>query len=286
MDLFSLHRAIAGPSFMLASMLRYFDAHNHLQDDRLNAHRESLVGDMPALGLVQAIVAGSGEDDWLAVAALAEAYSWVRPSFGVHPWYVHEQSAQWREHLSEWLLCYPKAGVGEIGLDRWIPNADVPLQMLMFREQWGIASKMQRAATVHCLRAFGLLEEQIKTLPRLEHGFLLHSYGGPAEMVPSFVRLGAYFSASPYFLHERKAKQWATFAQVPLDRLLIETDAPDMWPPTALNPRPLQDEQGKELNHPANITLLYEHIAKLRCMDLQELSEQVEANFVRLFGAV
>ena len=271
---------------MLLIMPRYFDAHNHLQDQRLDAHRGTIVSELPALGLVQAIVAGSGEEDWAAVAALAEAQAWVRPSFGVHPWYVGEQSSEWLVHLSEWLRRYPRAGVGEIGLDRWIANADVPLQVQMFRQQWQLAAQQQRAVTVHCLRAFGLLEETLGSLPRLQRGFLLHSYGGPAEMVPAFVRLGAYFSVSPYFLHERKAKQWATFAQVPLERLLIETDAPDMWPPTPLNPLPLLDEQGRELNHPANIVLMYEHVARLRGMALNELKEQVETNFVRLFGAL
>jgi TatD DNase family protein len=128
------------------------------------------------------------------------------------------------------------------------------------------------------------MEETLRATPRPERGFLLHSYGGPAEMVPSFVRLGAYFSVSPYFLHERKARQWTTFAQVPLERLLIETDAPDMWPPTEINPHPLRDQDGKEINHPANIELMYQAVATLRGMSLEDFAAVVQANFQRLFG--
>ena len=264
--------------------MRLFDAHNHLQDQRLDAHREEIAGQLPALGLVKAVVAGSGEEDWASVADLARRYPWVLPSFGVHPWYVREQSASWRETWRHYLRQFPAAGVGEIGLDRWIENPDVGLQVSMFRDQLDVAAQENRAATVHCLRAFGLLEETLREGSRPERGFLLHSYGGPAEMIPVFVKLGAYFSVSPYFLHERKAKQWAAFGSVPLDRLLIETDAPDMWPPEELNPRPLSDSAGKPINHPGNIALLYEAVARLRGVSAADLCPQIESNFNALFG--
>ena len=103
-------------------------------------------------------------------------------------------------------------------------------------------------------------------------------------MVPLFVKLGAYFSLSPYFGHSRKAAQLATFAIIPPDRLLAETDAPDMWPPEELNDHPLALE-GKPLNHPANLTTSYQLLADARGVQLDELREQVAANYRRLFGS-
>ncbi len=264
--------------------MRFFDAHNHLQDERLDPCRAAIAAALPQQGLVQAVVAGSGEEDWPAVASLAKQHPWVLPSFGVHPWYVNEQSPAWREALEQYLREHPQAGVGEIGLDRWIEDFDMPLQVQFFREQLGIAARDNRAATIHCLRAFGLLEETLRVSLRPERGFLLHSYGGPVEMVPGFVKLGAYFSVSPYFLHERKAVQLQTFRQVPIERLLLETDAPDMWPPDAINPHPLNDAAGKPINHPANIELVYAQVAALRGMSIEALAQQVELNFVTLFG--
>ena len=108
-----------------------------------------------------------------------------------------------------------------MGLDGGTPAADVAANKRFLPDQLALATSDNRPATVHCLRAWGLMEETLRATPRPERGFLLHSYGGPAEMVPSFVRLGAYFSVSPYFLHARKARQWAPFAQVPPDRLLL-----------------------------------------------------------------
>lgn len=265
-------------------MPNYYDAHNHLQDGRLGPHREAIVASLSTLGLRQAVVAGSGIDDWPQVAELARQHAWVLPSFGVHPWYVKEQPADWQSQLIRFLNEFPNAGIGEIGLDRWIDNADVPMQTKFFTEQFAVAASMNRAASIHCLQAFGLLEAQLRASPRSTRGFLLHSYGGPLEMVPALVKLGAFFSVSPYFLHERKARQWQTFKLVPIDRLLVETDAPDMWPPTHLNSRKLVSADGSELNHPANIDLMYDHLAALRGMTVTALAEQVQDNFQRLFG--
>jgi TatD DNase family protein len=264
--------------------MRYFDAHNHLQDERLLAQVDGLAQELLQLGLVEAVVAGSGVEDWATVAQLAQRYSWIRPSFGVHPWYVREQPADWLPQLRHWLLQFPNAGLGEAGLDRWIADPDVPLQQAMLWAQLELAVELERPVTLHCLRAFGLLEEMLKSCTRPQRGVLLHSYGGPVEMLPSWQKMGCYFSVSPYFLHPRKAAQWQTFAEVPLDRLLIETDAPDMWPPDELNPRAMLDSGGKPMNHPGNLDLLCHHLAKLRQMPEAELAEQLEANHRRLFG--
>jgi len=260
-----------------------FDAHNHLQDTRLDAVRDEVMQLLPTLGIAEVVVDGSAEDDWEDVAKLARKHSWVRPSFGLHPWYVKERSLVWQQHLRDYLLTFPNAPVGEIGLDRWIENPDIEAQIECFRWQLELATELERPATIHCLRAWGLLDEQLRTLRLPARGFLLHSYGGPVEMIPGFVKLGAYFSLSPYFGHARKAQQLATFAAVPLDRLLAETDAPDMWPPDELNPHPLQQE-GKPINHPANLRVSYELLAKVRGMGVAELTDQIAENYRRLFG--
>lgn len=260
-----------------------YDAHHHLQDHRLDAERAAILQQLPQTGLAEAIVNGSAEDDWEDVALLARAHSWLRPSFGLHPWYVKERSPQWQERLRHWLTLFPEASVGEIGLDRWIENPDITAQIECFSWQLQLATELQRPATIHCLRAWGLLEEQLRQQTLPERGFLLHSYGGPAEMIPGFTKLGAYFSLSPYFGHARKAQQLDVFKSVPLDRLLAETDAPDMWPPDEMNPNPLTAE-GKPINHPANLIVSYQLLAKIRDMPLQELISQIAENYVRLFG--
>jgi TatD DNase family protein len=71
---------------------------------------------------------------------------------------------------------------------------------------------------------------------------------------------------------------------VPLDRLLAETDAPDMWPPDELNPHPLKSADGTSLNHPANLRVSYELLAQVRGMPVDELQAIIAANYAALFA--
>lgn len=265
-------------------LLMLYDAHNHLQDERLDPWRDQIIAMLPQTGLAEMVVNGSCEEDWPQVAALARDNAWIRPAFGLHPWYVKERGLRWLQTLREHLLAHPRAVVGETGLDRWIENPDIDAQLACFRAQLALAAEFDRPVTIHCLRAWGLLEETLRSATPPRRGFLLHSYGGPAEMIPSFTSMGAYFSLSPYFGHPRKASQLAVFKQVPLDRLLAETDAPDMWPPDGMNPRPLKTRDGSSLNHPANIDVSHRLLAEVRGMSLEELQTSVAANHRALFG--
>ncbi len=260
------------------------DAHNHLHDARLAPHRPAILAALARLGITRAVVNGTREADWAAVSALAEEHAWVLPSFGLHPWHVRERSVDWLARLGEILDAHPGAAIGEIGLDRWITGHDPEVQREVFTAQLALASARNLPATIHCLRAWGPLWDLIRKLPVPARGFLLHAYGGPAEMVRGFVTRGAYFSFNVYFLHERKAAQRAVFQQIPPDRLLVETDAPDMRPPDDRNAHPLRDAAGEPLNHPANLLLAYTALAELRAVPLDELTAQVADNFERLFG--
>ncbi|MBX7208083.1 MAG: TatD family hydrolase [Verrucomicrobiaceae bacterium] len=264
--------------------MNLYDAHSHLQDERLHPWLPEVLGMLPRAGVHRVVVAGSCEEDWAAVASLARAHEWVKPSFGLHPWYVKERSPRWKDSLLGWLDEFPGAAIGEIGLDRWIQNPDIADQLEAFRWQLGIAAEQNRPAAIHCLKAWGLLDETLRSVALPRCGFLLHSYGGPSEMVPQFAHLGAYFSFSPGFCQERKARQALTFAVVPDDRLLAETDAPDMCPPDSLNPHPLWAADGRPLNHPANLIVSYRKLAELRGASLEEIVTQIEQNFIRLFG--
>jgi TatD DNase family protein len=125
----------------------------------------------------------------------------------------------------------------------------------------------------------------LKAGPRPACGFLLHSYGGPQEMVRSFADLGGYFSLPGYYAHERKERQRETFRHVPPERLLIETDAPDQVLPETRSAFSLTDPStGQALNHPANLRAVYQFAAELLAEPLESFTARVEENFLRLFG--
>ncbi len=263
---------------------RLCDAHNHLQDDRLAPHLPAVLGALRREGVAWMVVNGSCEGDWPQVLALARECPQVIPCFGCHPWYVKELSADWQPALLRHLEAIPSA-IGEAGLDRWIKEPDFERQEQVFVWQLRLAAERNLPVSIHCLQAWGRLLEILRAEPRPSRGLLLHSFGGPREMIAPLAELGAYFSLPGYFAHARKARQRDAFKHVPPDRLLIETDAPDQLLPDGLNRHPLTDAQtGKPLNHPANLGAVYEFAAGLFGEPVEQLAQRVEANFRRLFG--
>ncbi len=264
--------------------LRLFDAHNHLHDERLAPHLDGILAGLPQTHIVRMVVNGSCESDWPAVLALAQRVPEVIPSFGYHPWYVNECSAHWQQNLAHMLDSVPSA-IGEIGLDRWMKNPDTARQEEVFVTQLRLAAERNLPVSIHCLQAWGRLLELVKAGPRPKVGFVLHSFGGPREMIEPLADLGAYFSLPGYFAHERKQRQRDTFRHVPRDRLLIETDAPDQSLPDNRVEYPLPNApSGKPVNDPRNLRAVYAFAAELLDQPLEEVAAQVEENFKRVFG--
>jgi len=266
--------------------LPLYDAHNHLHDARLAPGREAVLAAVRQEGVVRMVVNGSCEADWPDVLALARRHAEVIPSFGYHPWYVQERSPDWQAALVRHLDAVPSA-VGEIGLDRWIKDYDLAAQEEVFGWQLRLAAERNLPVSIHCLQAWGRLLELLRAGPRPRCGFLLHSFGGPRELIAPLAELGAYFSLPGYFAHERKGRQRESFRHVPPDRLLLETDAPDQPLPAERVQYPLTDPAtGKPLNHPANLAAVYRFAAEWLGEPLEPLAARVGENFRRLFGAL
>lgn len=279
------------------------DAHNHLQDEALAPHLARIASAWPDLAgrAGRMVVNGTHPSDWPRVAELAAAHLFVSPAYGIHPWDTGApRPDDWLGDLRARLLADPRASVGEIGLDRWILDharpddprlaglrrAPMDEQVAVFLPQLALAAELDRPAIIHCLQAFGELLPLLRAHPRPARGFLLHAYGGPAELVPELVELGAYFSFNPAFLDPRKTRQQEAFRRIPAERLLCETDAPAMLPPQTWRTHKLPPARdGSPVNHPGNIEAAYAGLAALRGVEPARLASEVATAFQRLFGA-
>ncbi len=275
-----------------------YDAHFHLQFEALVPHLGALDAELLGINYRAGVVNGTNEDEWPVVAGLAQKFSWVIPSYGVHPWDCGNRTADWQGKLRAAVAAESRAHVGEIGLDRWIVDgvrpddpriaglrvAPMDEQAEVFAWQLALAAEFNRVASIHCTQAFGLLHDVLRATALPARGFLLHGYGGPVEMVKTFADLGAYFSYNIEALQPRHAARLESFKAVPADRLLVETDAPVKAPPPERNRFPLgNDAEGSAINHPGNIVAAYDALAELRGLALEPLAAQVEKNFQRLF---
>lgn len=253
-----------------------FDSHNHLQRF---ADPTRIIGEMRDAGIAGCVVNGTSEEDWVAVSRLAEAFpDFVRPAFGLHPWYAHQRTDRWLETLEHYLDRFPAASIGECGLDGWVAGPSLEIQREVFLPQLALARERKLPITIHALKAWEPLFEAFDAETPPER-FLLHSFGGSAELIKRLVPLGAWFSCSGYFLHSRKAKVLEAFKTVPPDRLLLETDAPDMMPPLEFVEHELDG-----MNHPANLKRIAEGLAERFKIDASGLAKVTAENHRRLFG--
>lgn len=256
--------------------MQLHDSHNHLQrfDDPAR-----VIDEMREAGIGGCVANGTSEDDWEAVAGLAEAFpDFVLPAFGLHPWHAHQRSARWQQILESYLDRFPHASIGECGLDGWVDGPSLEEQREVFLPQLAIARERSLPVTIHALKAweplFAAFEEEAPP-----ERFLMHSFGGSTELMKRLLPMGARFSFSGYFLQARKVKVVETFCEAPPDRLLIETDAPDMLPPPEFI---THAAEGK--NHPANLRRIAEGLADGLGTTVEELTARTAANHAAFFG--
>ncbi len=217
-------------------------------------------------------------EDWQSVADLAAADPGIIPGFGLHPWKVSAENPGWKEDLQSRLALYPRAFIGEIGLDRWIERRDEARQEEAFRHQMDLAVSLQRPVQIHALRADQWLLKVLDALPALAPSWMLHSWGGSANILRAYVDRGAFLSVSGYHLDPRHKRHHETLFAIPPDRLLIETDAPDMAPSW------VKHTSNQPVNPPTSISRIYEGVALLRQIPLPDLIARVKANATRFLA--
>ena len=170
--------------------------------------------------------------------------------------------------------------MGEIGLDHVVkPRADTEQQAVL-EAQLVLACELNRPVVMHCRKAWGLLMEMRGALKRLPRGFVIHAYSGGWELVSGLAGLGACFSfaGSVTWPHNVRARE--AVPVVPADRLLVETDAPDMlpWQGGAVAPPP-----GRRPNEPANVREVARAVAALRGVAEAEIETLTWQNACRIY---
>ncbi len=260
-------------------MIAWTDAHNHLQDPRLG-DPAPIIASMKLAGVDRCIVNATREDDWSAVENLARAEpDFIRPAFGIHPWQAHTASPGWQTRLAALLEKHPQASLGECGIDSWVDAPSLAIQLPVFIDQLRLARQLGRPITIHSLKAWGVLFDAFAEASPPDR-FVMHSYGGSIETARRLLPLGAYFSFSGHFLHPRKSAVLEVFRQLPHDRILLETDAPDMLPPPESITHPLPENH----NHPANLPAIGQALAAALGMPATELADITRDNTRRCFG--
>jgi TatD DNase family protein len=253
------------------------DCHCHLQASSLWTQLPALLAAARQQGISRWVCCATHPDDWDAVTECARHYPGVIPFFGIHPLYLEQVPKDWLERLESLLLAYPQSGVGEIGLDSAALDRRA-LQREIFVAQLGLARKHSRPVNIHCRRAWDEMPKILAAWAGPQTAFILHSFSGSAALAPELSKLGAYFSFSGSITRGNNRRGREALLRVPLERLLIETDAPDL-PPT---------QGGRILdppNVPENLSVVARSMAEILQLSQAELSLALHGNSRRALGA-
>jgi TatD DNase family protein len=247
------------------------DTHCHLDDPAIHPRLPAVLAAATAAGVDGFIVPGVSPDGWEYIARLAGGNKGVYAACGLHPMHA----ALFDETLVERLRPFAVRGVavGEIGLDYLVDNVPRVRQQAAFRAQLRLAQEMQLPVLIHCRKAF----QDLLTILREEHaeriGGVMHAFSGSPETARECMDLSFLIAVAGPVTYRNAVRPLEIVRQIPLDYLVLETDAPDMTP---------EPYRGRP-NEPAFLVETARKVAEIKGIPLEEVARVTTANAERLF---
>ncbi len=249
-----------------------FDTHAHYDSEAFDGDRHDLLSSLPEKGVSLALCPASNVESAFSCVRLAEQYPHLYAAVGVHPESAHQILPSYLDTLRP-LFSHPKVkAVGEIGLDYyWSDGASRPVQRSVFRQQMDLAQELSLPVILHDREAHGDMLQIVKEYPSVQGVF--HCYSGSLEQAKVLVGLGHYlsFTGTITFKNARKAPE--VIRWMPLERIMIETDAPYMAPTPF---------RGKR-NDSTYVYRMAEAIAQLKGMSTEDVIHITTENGKRFF---
>ncbi len=252
--------------------MNYWDTHTHLQDLSFGPDRGKVVENARKQGVLKLLCCATGPGDWEAVYQLALKYEgFLVPAFGVHPLYLEGLVEGWEERLEGYLNKIPSA-VGEIGLDFQVKGADAEKQEIVFQKQLELAEKYERPVSVHCRKAWEALLKIWREKGR-KVKTVMHSYSGSADTLKILLKGDVFFSFSGALTRPGHVKTHTALSAVPHERILFETDSPDLIPWGCEGTR----------NEPGFLPMIVKSAASILKTEETELAQRAFENAERVF---
>jgi TatD DNase family protein len=250
------------------------DSHAHLDGPKFDQDRVEVISRARAAGISAIINVGFDMPSCKRSIVLAEEYPEVYAAIGIHPHDADTAKEEDFTQLQAW-AAHPKVvAIGEMGLDYYRNLSPRETQQQVFRRQLELARFVKKPIIIHDRDAHGdimtILHEEYRDIP----GGVMHCYSGSAEMAKEIIKLGLAVSiAGPVTFHNSR-KLHEVIEQVPLEWLLIETDAPYLTP---------EPYRGKR-NESSYVRFVAEKIAEIKGLPVEKIAEITSINAKRIFS--
>ena len=243
------------------------DSHCHLDASEFDSDRDAVVEQARRAGVEKIVVPAIGRINFDRVLALAERYPCCMPALGIHPLFAEQAVPEDLEILRDKLQSARPVAIGEIGLDFFVEGLDREIQEHYFVEQLKLAREFGLPVILHVRRS---VDQVLKHLRRIEvRGGIAHAFNGSRQQADIFIKLGFKLGFGGAMTWSRALHLRELATTLPLDSIVLETDAPDI-PPEWLG------RSGR--NSPEHLPAIAGAIADLRGVKVEEVIEKTTQN--------
>ncbi len=250
-----------------------FDTHAHLDDKRFDDDRDELIRGLPERGVSRVITPGIDVDSSKKCVDLADKYDIVYAGVGIHPHEASKLEDNYLDQLRTMAQNKKVVAIGEIGLDYYYDFSPRDIQKQRFIEQIELAAELKLPIIIHNRDSHEDMLNILREHKDLINGGVMHCFSGSWEMAKIVLDLGLYISLAGPVTFKNAKKPVEVAKNVPLDRLLIETDSP------YLTPVPYRGKR----NDPGHVALVAQKIAEIRGITAEEVGRITTENALNLF---
>ena len=257
----------------------WIDTHCHLDAAEFEADRVAVIGRARAAGVAQIVLPAVGRSNFDAVRTLAHAHGFAY-ALGIHPMYVEraadEDLAQLHGALAEHRDDERLVAIGEIGLDHFVPGLDRERQARFYAAQLRLAREFGLPVIVHVRRSADTLLKFLRQTPVA--GGIVHAFNGSEQQAGAFVELGFKLGFGGAMTFERALQIRRLAQSLPLDAIVLETDAPDIPPQWLYRTAQERAAGASSRNEPGELPRIARSLAELRGLPLDEIAAATVRN--------
>jgi TatD DNase family protein len=245
----------------------FIDTHCHLDAAEFGDSQDDLVQAAVAARVARIVVPAVERANFEVVRELCARFPQCVPAYGIHPMYVDRATPDDVDALRDYLGRHRPVAVGEIGLDFFVDNHDRERQEFYFAEQLKLASEFDLPVLLHIRRAQDVILKHLRR-SKVRSG-IAHAFNGSRQQADEFIKLGFKLGFGGTMTYSRATRLRQLAATLPLECIVLETDAPDI-PPSFLEPgRP---------NQPQYLPRIAETLAELRGISIEEVARITTEN--------
>lgn len=248
-----------------------FDTHSHYDDGQFDGDRAKLIASLPGKGVDKIVSCGCDIPSTTANKVLAERYDFMYFAAGFQPENLEGVSIDQLQLIRDYAKHEKCVAIGEIGLDYYWMASNKEKQKQFFIEQIKLAKDMDMPVIVHDRDAHG---DTLDILKEYQPKGVLHCFSGSKEMAREVIKIGMYIGLNGVATFKNARKSLEVVQDIPLDRLVLETDCPYLAP---------EPHRGKR-NDSSYIPYIAERIGELLGKSTQEILDITNANAKRLYN--